>query len=335
MAAASSGSAAVALPGGEPPLMADLMCGPNLPLTKAFLWCGWRTVSVDWLLDPAHDLSNPLRQKSLAGQLEETDFIAAAMDCSTKLRAREIPRTDDQHPSPSGQQTSPWGYQGCQSRTRLGWTQTTRMLRKHAEGGGPPMEELALVPPPEAGDDGVRTVEGHAIFRMRVCGGPEQTPVQEIEEWPPLMCHHTHRPREWEPQESSDGRWYPSKAEAEYTAVLAFSIAVAASWWAARVGKARLTVPRMPAIETVGRREHWLEFDGRALREWAMAPMAVSLGLKPPPLASGATVPRRVVILEVLYEDGTLPEDVVYVGRGHHDCLWDDWISCSMSTSQA
>ena len=131
----------------------------------------------------------------------------------------------------------------------------------------------------------------------------------------------------------------PSKAEAEYTA-LAFSIAVAASWWAARVGRARLTVPRMPAIETVGRREHWLEFDGRALREWAMAPIAVSLGLKPPPLASGATVPRRVVILEVLYEDGTLPEDVVYVGRGHrvptsdwrcpwvpgHDCSWDEWI---------
>ncbi|CAJ1350926.1 unnamed protein product, partial [Effrenium voratum] len=112
--------------------------------------------------------------------------------------------------------------------------------------------------------------------------------------------------------------WYPSKAEAEYTAVLAFSIAVAASWWAARVGKARLTVPRMPAIETVA-------------------------GLKPPPLASGATVPRRVVILEVLYEDATLPEDVVYVGRGHHshrvptsdwrcpwvpghDCSWDEWI---------
>ena len=108
------------------------------------------------------------------------------------------------------------------------------------------------------------------------------------------------------------------KAEAEYTAALAFSIAVAASWWAARVGKARLKVPRMPAIETVGRREHWLEFDARALREWAMAPMAVSLGLQPPPLASGATVPLRAVILEVLYEDGTLPEDVVYVGRGHH-----------------
>ena len=47
----------------------DLFCGPNLPLSKAFLWCGWRTLSVDWMLDKSHDLSNPLRQQSLHEQL--------------------------------------------------------------------------------------------------------------------------------------------------------------------------------------------------------------------------------------------------------------------------
>ena len=102
MAAASSGSAAAALPGGEPPLMADLMCGPNLPLIKAFLCCGWRTISVDWLLGPAHGLSNPLRQKSLAGQLEETDFIAAAAPPSGQGRFCGSSTMDDQHLSPSG-----------------------------------------------------------------------------------------------------------------------------------------------------------------------------------------------------------------------------------------
>ena len=25
-----------------PPLMADLMCGPNMSLNRAFLFCGWR-----------------------------------------------------------------------------------------------------------------------------------------------------------------------------------------------------------------------------------------------------------------------------------------------------
>ena len=47
-----------------------------------------------------------------------------------------------------------------------------------------------------------------------------------------------------------------------------------ASWWAVRVGRA-LHVPRMPQAECTGRREHWLDFDPKALREWATEPLAV------------------------------------------------------------
>ena len=289
----------------------------------------------------------------MAGQLEETDFIAAAMDCSTKSRAREILRKfNDGRPAPQPLRSAdqPLGLPGLSVKGQArvdtdnaacGWMLT--QLQKHAEGGGAsvrenPWRSLHWYLPQEQAmmESGLWKDTQYSACVFAGARSKLQClrhNVQEIEEWPPLTCHHTHHPREWEPQESSDGRWYPSKAEA-----LAFSIAVAASWWAARVGKARLKVPRMPAIETVGRREHWLEFDGRALREWAMAPMAVSLGLKPPPLASGATVPRRVVILEVLYEDGTLPEDVVYVGRGHHShrvstsdwkCAWVPGHDCS------
>ena len=166
--------------------------------------------------------------------------------------------TGDQHPSPSGQQTSPWGYQGCHSRTRLGLTQCGWMLtqlQKHAEGGGASVREnLHWYLPQEQAmmESGLWKDTQYSACVFAGARSKLQClrhNVQEIEEWPPLMCHHTHHPREWEPQESSDGRWYPSKAEAEYTAALAFT--VAASWWAARVGRARLTVPRMPAIETV------------------------------------------------------------------------------------
>ena len=119
---------------------------------------------------------------------------------------------------------------------------------------------------------------------------------------------------------------YPSKSEAEYTAPLAFAIAVAASWWAARTGRAHLHVPRMPASCCVGRREHWLELDPRSLREWAMTPLAITLGLEP------------------LQENGSIPSDCVYVGLGHHShrlpttcwkspwvpghtCAHDEWLS--------
>jgi len=81
--------------------MADLMAGPNAPLTKAFISCGWRCLTVDWLLDASHDLSDERRQQSLSSQLEEAIFIAAAIDCSTKSRAREIPRKfEDGRPAP-------------------------------------------------------------------------------------------------------------------------------------------------------------------------------------------------------------------------------------------
>ena len=81
--------------------MVDLMAGPNAPLTKAFIFCGWRTITVDWLIDASHDLSHPLRQASLHEQLQDAAFLFAVLDCSTKSRAREIPITfSDGRPGP-------------------------------------------------------------------------------------------------------------------------------------------------------------------------------------------------------------------------------------------
>ena len=99
--ATSSGTEDTVLGPSEPPLMVDLMAGPNAPLTKAFIFCGWRTITVDWLIDASHDLSHPLRQASLHEQLQEAAFLFAALDCSTKSRAREIPITfSDGRPGP-------------------------------------------------------------------------------------------------------------------------------------------------------------------------------------------------------------------------------------------
>ena len=111
---------------------------------------------------------------------------------------------------------------------------------------------------------------------------------------------------------------YPSHEEAEYTAPLAFSIAVAASWWAGRMGIARLHVPRMPAIQCMGRREHWLQMDASCMRAHAMAPLAITLGLTPADPIEAARVPKRARVAEVLQQDGTLPPNHLYVGRGHH-----------------
>ena len=102
--------------------MVDLMAGPNAPLTKAFIFCGWRTITVDWLIDALHDLSHPLRQASLHEQLQDAAFLFAALDCSAKSRAREIPITfSDGRPGPPPLRSKqrPEGLPGGDRQRRL------------------------------------------------------------------------------------------------------------------------------------------------------------------------------------------------------------------------
>ena len=83
--------------------MADLMSGPNCPVTKAFLFCGWRALAVDWLFGEEHDLSKPSCQEAIAEQLKDACFLVVAMDCSTKKQgARD-----------SGARSIRKGYRGC------------------------------------------------------------------------------------------------------------------------------------------------------------------------------------------------------------------------------
>ena len=77
------------------------MSGPTAPLTRAFIFCGWRCITIDWLINPQHDLANPDFQQELHEMLQQADCICAALDCSTKSRAREIPRRfEDGRPAP-------------------------------------------------------------------------------------------------------------------------------------------------------------------------------------------------------------------------------------------
>ena len=153
--------------------------------------------------------------------------------------------------------------------------------------------------------------------------------VEEIQRWPPANCHHVHDPQEWTPYTSGGQRFYPSKEEAEYTAVLAFAIAVSASWWAVRTGLAVLHVPRMPTFLSLGRREHWLDMDPRAMREWAMAPLAVTLGLTESLRAERPGLPVRKLVKDVMIENNQLPRKTIYVGRGsfHHRLSTTKWKS--------
>ena len=354
-------SSGVATP--RPPLMADLFAGPNVPLTKAFLFCGWRCLPVDWALDPSLDLADPARQKIMHEQLTDVDFIAAAFDCSTKSRAREIPRKfEDGRPAPQPlrSESFPDGLPNLSARDQLRVDKDNaassfilQEIDRLEQSGGASVRENPY-----------RSLHWHVqqevnmwatgrwkdkqyascVFAGARCKQQRlRHNLAEIDSWPVLACHHTHAANEWEPWLRNGVRVYPSAEEAEYTAPLSFAIAVAASWWACRMGRATLRVPRAPAVECVGRREHWLDLDPRSMRSWAMAPLAITLGLEPPDPAERKRVPRRVRVTDVLSSEGALPKDTIYVGRGHHshrlpttkwkspwtpghDCSHDEWL---------
>ena len=321
------------------PLMADIMSGPTAPLTKAFLFCGWRCLPVDWLIDPTHDLAHPARQASLSEQLQSVDCICAALDCSTKSRAREIPRVFDSGrpaPRPLRSVEYPEGLPDLTQAERQrvltdneACSFVLSEIQALAERGGAsvrenPWRSLHWALPQEKSmmDSGLWQDKRYSACCMMGARSKSQClrhNIEEISSWPVLDCKHTHDTSEWDPWVTSGGtRVYPSHEEAEYTACLSFAIAVAASWWAVRMGKARLHVPRMPLFQCAGRREHWLHIDPRALRSWAMTPMAISLGLEPLDPQEAARVPKRGRVAEWLTEDRSLPAGCVYVGRGHH-----------------
>ena len=323
--------------GSSPPLFVDLMCGPNAPLSQAFLYCGWHTVQVDWLLDAAHDLSDEAFQASLQPLMAKCDFVAAALDCSTKSRAREIPRVFDdgrKAPGPLRSDEHPEGLPGLHG-TSLRRVQTDnkacawvlqQLQQAAVEGRGAlrenPLRSLHWALPQEAemlkSDLWWDTDYSACVFHSARCKLQRfRHNIAEIADWTQLQCHHTHDANEWTPWSVGGTHIYPSKEEAEYSATLALSVAVAVSWWAVRVGRAVLHIPRLPPTESVGRREHWLDLDPRSMRQWAMAPLAISLGLQPLDPVEAARVPRRSRLTEGMIKDG-LPADAVYVGPGHH-----------------
>ena len=109
----------------------------------------------------------------------------------------------------------------------------------------------------------------------------------------PAGCHHTHNPNEWKPFRDSSGGWvYPSSEEAEYTADLAFALAVALSWWATRTGRAKLHVPRAPSPQEAGNRCGWEQLDPQTLRSLVFPSTAMRLGLAPPETSPGAWFPE-------------------------------------------
>ena len=330
--------------------MADLLCGPNSPMAVAFAFCGWRTFSVDLKINPEDDVAQPGTQSRLHEQLQEAALIAVAYDCSTKSRIREIPRVfSDGRPAPQPLRTEEeplgrWDLDEIDA-ARVAWDNAAcdflmdEVSLCHDRGGGTlqenPWRSLHWALPRQqqmiqSGEYWDLDYHACALQGARCKRQNIRHDIEELTQWEPMPCGHVHDPDEWKPYEveGTGIRVYPSHEEAEYTAALAFSLAVSCSYWAVRKGFARLKLGRLPAVVTSGDRRPWLNLPPQATREWAMIPMALALGVGPDLHADAepmAAIRGRRCVDDVILVKGqgklkqcSLPEGCIYIGRGHH-----------------
>ena len=321
------------------PLMADIMSGPQAPLTKAFLMANWRAIPIDRVFGEHHDLSDVKVQIDLHKKLKKADFVWAAFACDTKSRIREIPsRIPGKNlPGPLRSEEHPMGLpelQGSDKERVSADNDASEFvlaeLKLHQERGGGsgsenPKNSLHWHTPSEVarfqgGTYWDTFYEGCSLQGARCKRQKIRHDIEEIQCWPSMKCRHIHHPEEWTPMIADDGAIsYPSHEEAEYTACLVFHIVRAASMWACRVGRAVMKIPRAPPVETIGDRISWLKLDSRATREWAMIPMALSIGLNIGKFVAGKAadiLPVRKVMQPTT--KGDLGERNLYVGQGHY-----------------
>ena len=195
------------------------------PVTKALLWCGWKVIPVDILLEPEHDLGDESLQRCSQSKLQQVDCIMAALDCSTDSTA-------DGHPGsqPLSSAEFPEGLPNLPSRD------AARVQRDNfaagfvldeihdlAQRGGATVREnpgrnlhWELPREKDLMDTGLYydTEYSACVLQSARCKYQRlRHNVWEITQWPRTMCAHTHLPQEWEPLMEDGVRIYPSSVK--------------------------------------------------------------------------------------------------------------------------
>ncbi|CAE8645363.1 unnamed protein product [Polarella glacialis] len=275
----------------HPPLMANLMCGMNAQTSKAFQFCGWRTFSVDWKLDPEHDLGNPDCQVELAERIGEAAFIMAApLERDRQRIESELSASD------------------------FTLTQISKVVER---GGGSVRENPARSlhwlcdQEVEMWGSGLwrdKQFDACALMSARCKARILRHNLDEMDVLLDATCAHLHDEAEWQPWTSADGELVDPDSEEPMTRRLCPLLLP-------------LRVRRMPSIARAGNRKPWLLLDPRAMREWVVVPMALMLGLDVSSQVNLREVPARRSIQDFDLKDiksRGLPINHVYVDAGHH-----------------
>ncbi len=318
--------------------MVDVMCGPRAPVASAYRWCGWRVKTFDRLgttFDQPVDLDSAEGRQSAEEAAWQCKALWWAQDCTTLTRAKDKPMQNIQVKSPPLR--SDMHILGVPALSLPGRSRDAQRVAAANEqvAWGTALLSAVAVNSVSVGEENPRNaylwsfqaqkelldkpyychdwdydaccLGGARCKRQRVRSNIEEISIRAA------RCAHVHSPTEWEWVQLDNGQWWaPHRDEAEYTAELAFHIAVSGSYRAARLGHAKIKIPRQPVIPSnAGDKVRWIEWPPEDLREGAMPLVGLRLGLSPP-AKEFPGLPRLVCVKQV---NEVLP-GMLYVGQG-------------------
>ena len=286
-----------------------MFSGPRAPVASALRWCGWQVIPVDWCWGDGHNLADPQVQQQHDGWLEQCDAQMWAPACDTLTRAREIAIPGHQcPPKPLRKANFVRGVSGlsgellrrveeANSFIDYTWHHVELAVQRDTPVVVESPRDAWLWAFPQAIDlnkyDSWRFDDYDACAHLAARCKRQRlgSNVSELRQ-SRARCGHLHSSTDWTPWCDECGKWqYPGHSEAEYSAHLAFTIAVAMSWMVVRQGKFALPIPRFPAVLEAGCRQGWADISDDVMRVEIFPQVAGRIGLWPPPVQDGSWFP--------------------------------------------
>jgi len=283
--------------------MADMSNKPSHLLARAFEMAGWRTVDIRPLSRERQETAGAPIQSTLREELSHIDFSWVSFNNADESGGvSRLPDIEESTLRELTMHQAMGGKSGREGPADSAHWKTGKELAMSKKGAWKDKQYDAC------------TLQG--ARRMRRC---IRHNVEEIQLWPDMRCRHIHHPQEWATQSAKgDSVWHPAAEQEEYSACLIFHIVYSVSAWAHRLGRRRSPSLENLRLNAQDRRER-LKLGARALRDWAMIPIAMAVGIDPRQLAStypheAAPIGKRIQA----EKRRSLAADEIYTEHGYH-----------------
>ena len=285
--------------------------GSQPSFSQALRWCQWEITTFDWTGEWGHSLLDPVFQQDIISRFSDVScWLFDVPYFQFSSRKRMLPtshsyefRSEEEHQSQLGLNFIEQVVDLCQAHSRA--------IVSNGRWDAPFFREPQVVTWSDREGWVDKTVATCAYYDVHPSKARFVTNVLEFDELNG-ECWHLHDEAGAHPDRLQSAWPSPLKSASLVPPHLAFAVAVALSWWAARVLGVPMRIMRLPRSEVGGTRIGWTRYDNASEHHCAMTTLAVSLSLHPPQSQpSLRLIPTRIDASSLR----SLEADMIFVGR--------------------